>query len=117
MKDFSEYKTGEEYVLDLAAEGLICYTKEGKLVLPERPHRPNQEIVERFMLRVVEIITSSPDGKVRSSLAMKMLRGDNHPDEFKIAIRRLTEDRKITVEKLVTKNIGRPSVLYRLYEF
>lgn len=117
MKEFSEYKTSDEFVLDLVGEGLIMYTKAGHLVLPARPRKPNPERVENFMLRILEVIARSPDGKVRSSLMMKVLRGDNHPDEFAIAVRRLTEERKISVEKMVTKDIGRPCVYYRLFEF
>ena len=117
MKELSEYKTVDEVVLDLAAEGLINYTKAGRRVLPAKPRKINQERVENFMLRILEIIARSPDGKVKSSLAMKILRGDNHPDDFAIAVRRLTEERKISVEKMVTKDVGRPCVYYRLFEF
>lgn len=116
MKEFSEYKTGDEYVLDLAAEGLIQYTKAGKLVLPVRPHRPNKGIIEKFMLGIVDAIARSPHGKVLSGAMMKMLRGDNHPNEFKIASRLLVEDRKIVVSKYVTANVGRPCVYYTLWE-
>ncbi len=117
MKELSEYKTVDEVVLDLVGEGLIQYTKAGHAVLPVKPRKINQERVENFMLRIVEIIARSPDGKVKSGLMMKMLRGDNHQDEFAIAVRRLTEGRKISVEKMVTKDLGRPCVYFRLYEF
>jgi hypothetical protein len=117
MKEFSEYSSVGEVILDASAEGLIRYTKAGKLVLPERPHRPNASWVEKFLTAIVEKIAKSPGGKVNAGMMMKMLRGDNHSVEFNIAIRRLIEERKIIQEKFVTKNIGRPCVYYRLWQF
>lgn len=117
LKDYSEYKSADEVILDAAARGWIHYTKEGKLNLPERPRKINQERVTVFMGKIVEAITESAFGKVKSSKLMKMLRQDNYPDEYKIAIRRLIEERKIREEKLVTGDIGRPSVYYYLFEF
>jgi hypothetical protein len=117
MKAITEYKSVDEVVLDLAAAGWIQYTKEGKLFLPARPHKPNQDRVERFMLGIIDKIVKSPAGRVKAGLMMKMLRGDNHPDEFAIATRRLEEAHKIKIEKQITGVMGRPCVYYRLFEF
>jgi len=118
MKEFSEYKSLEEIepdmAVDLVRRGLMKYTQEGKKIFPRLP---SQKKIGRFMEGIVKAITEAPMGKVKSNVLSRMVRSDNFPDEYKIAIRRLIEDRKIREEKLVTGDIGRPCVYYYLWEF
>lgn len=121
MKDFAEYKSLEECVVDLIKEDYFRRNKRILTLFPNLPasKAPRQDYVELFKKKIVEKIATygAGQGRISANTLRHSLRGDNHADEYKIAIRRLIEERKIVETKLQTGKIGRPTIEYTLWEF
>lgn len=117
MKEFSQYTSAEEFLRDLITEGIFPRNKKVQAAFPNLAVvRP--ATVERLKVAIVDAIKNRPiDVTMSLSRLARRVRSDNHPDEFKIAIKQLIEERKITEEKMVTGKIGRPFIHYNLFEF
>lgn len=119
MKDFSEYKSAEEFVQDLVAEGVFRRTKKSQDMFPGVAPAPRANWVAKLKQDVFqEVMTSNTvSGPISAYNLNRKVRGDNHKDEYKIAIRELIEEKKIIEQRLETGKRGRPSILYHLFEF
>jgi hypothetical protein len=127
MKEFSEYASAEDLIRDFIKEGYFSRNKKLVALYPSlvaRPPRKNHigppkiGQVERMRVAILEAITNKTfDVTMSLSKLSREVRSDNHPEEFKIAIRRLIEERKIVESVMQTGKRGRPFIYYNLFEF
>lgn len=117
MKDFSKYTSVMEVVQDLISEGVFPRNKKVRDLYPGLVVI-NLDRVAKFKIDIEAAIKNKNlDVTMSASRLARSVRSDNHPDEFKLAIKQLIEERKITEEKMVTGKIGRPFIHYNLFEF
>jgi hypothetical protein len=120
MKEFSQYTSVEDVVRDLIAERVFSRNKRVREMFPSvvaKPPRKNHlgpvsaNRIDLLKTLIVEAVKDKPFLTTLSRTKLnRIVRGDNHPQEFKIAIEQLIAERKITEEKMWTKKVGRPYV-------
>jgi hypothetical protein len=120
MKDFTEYSSIEEIVSDLIQEGLVTRNKKIKAAFASIGARCRRNYTDSLKTRILENIKNAqrPDrfGVMTRSKIYKMVRGDNHPQDFEAAMNQLLAENKIKEEKLWT-DAPRPTLQYHLVEF
>jgi hypothetical protein len=119
MKELTEYSSSTAFVQALVAEGLVPRTQKLLEAYPDVKAMPKANWVRELKQDIFREIQSSNvmnAGPISGWRLTRLVRGDNHKDEFKIALHELIEDRKITKQRLETGKRGRPCFLYHLFE-
>jgi hypothetical protein len=119
MKDYAEYSTVEEVVQALIVEGIFSRNKKVRAMFPGIGARKRRSHVNRYKTAILDRIARAkqdlaPD--LTRARINRYVRGDNHPEDFKEAMRQLMEERKITENQFWSK-LSRPSLQYHLTEF
>lgn len=126
MKEFYRYNSVEEVIQDMVTEGLIPRNRKIHKAYPSVKPAFSIYYVDKLKKKIIERITeasgSREDGKLKDGRQLSLtrlyqtVRGDNYPDEFKVALQQLIAERAIREEKLWSKK-NKPCTYYQLFDF
>ncbi|MGA7854005.1 MAG: hypothetical protein WCA15_11825 [Candidatus Acidiferrales bacterium] len=126
MKDFSQYNSVEEVIQDMVLEGLIPRNRKIHKAYPSVKPAFSAYYVDKLKKRILERIAEAggihEDGSLKDGRWLSLtricqaVRGDHYPAEFKVAIKQLVEERRISEEKQWSQK-NKPCTYYHLFEF